>query len=635
MLMKMRSKGAKFVTFILFGLLILSFVVWGIGDIFRTVGVDTTVVTVGDREVTQQEFATNLQQEVRRTQQALGRTIGQEEIQTFGLAKRALDRIVTQAVFDSLADDLGMAVSEAQIEERLRNDPNFKGPDGKFDPNIVRSALRANNLSESGFVRSLSDGTKRQQVLDSSMSAVKLPGFVAERLFAYEEEKRVGRYVVVYNNSFVDVPDPDEVTLQSYYNDNKQSFLSPEYRSATIIRFTAEDLVDEVSVTEEALLAAYEERREEFNDPEKRSITQLVVPDNETADKVLALVENGKTLEEAATELAVGTPVTLGEIVPGELPENLEKTAYALRNGEVGGPAESPLGFHIVRVDNIVPGVQRGFEEVRDQVERDLRLREAVDTLVSIANSLDDTLASGASLEDAARDLNLPIESFDAIDRFGRDRDQEPIAFLEPRNRIVGTVFETNANEESIVTDTGDNGYYVVRVNGITPQAEQPLDAVREQVLRAWKRQERERLAEELAKAIVAKVQEGVTLDAAIKAVDAPDTANLAVEETSPVKRDERSGEKVPSPQFTRSLFALAPGDTETTQGQLSQIVVQLKEVIPADPQSGTADLEAIEAATAIDMEGDLFVQLMGALRQHYGVSVNQQQVNQLLSNYF
>ena len=192
MLMKMRSKGAKFVTFILFGLLILSFVVWGIGDIFRTVGVDTTVVTVGDREVTQQEFATNLQQEVRRTQQALGRTIGQEEIQTFGLAQRALDRIVTQAVFDSLADDLGMTVSEAQIEERLRNDPNFKGPDGKFDPNIVRSALRANNLSESGFVRSLSDGTKRQQVLDSSMSAVKLPGFVAERLFAYEEEKRVG-----------------------------------------------------------------------------------------------------------------------------------------------------------------------------------------------------------------------------------------------------------------------------------------------------------------------------------------------------------------------------------------------------------------------------------------------------------
>ena len=635
MLKTMRSTVGKIVTIALFAMLILSFAVWGIGDIFRGQGLDSVVAEVGDREITVQEYDRVLRQEVNRTQQMLGRSLDGDQIRDFGVSNRALQRLITQASIDALTEDLGMAVTDEQLQKAVQDDPSFQGPDGQFDPSLLRNALFANNMSEAMFLDTLRDSIARQQVLDAAFTGIEVPAPMAQALYAYENETRDARYVPVFHSAFSNIEDPDALTLQNFYEEQKGSFMAPEYRALTVVHFTAEDLIDEVAVTEEAVRNEYDLRRNSFSVPETRELSQVVLSDEADAEALMAAVSEGRTLAAASEELGFGAPVSLGAVVQDEMPAAVGDAAFAVKEGEVAGPAASPLGFHVLAVESVTPGQQQSFEEVRDQLERELKLAEAVDSLVTLANELDDTLAGGATLEEAAAALALPIDSFAAVDRSGRTPGGQLAEDLEPRQAVLAEGFQLQPGDVSLLNETADNGYYIVRLDGITPEAERPLDEVRDQVVRRWKQQERQRLAQELAEAIAAKVKdEGLSLEEAIAAVETPEGMALTVELTEEIGRNERDQQKVPSPQFTSTLFQMTPDEVRTTAGQLSTIVVQLTGVTTPEPEEGSQAMEDLRAVTLGAMTNDLGAQLLQQLQESEGVGINQQQIDLVLQNY-
>jgi peptidyl-prolyl cis-trans isomerase D len=634
MLKTMRSTVGKIVTIGLFALLILSFAVWGIGDIFRGQGADSVVAKVGDREITVAEYSRVLQQEVNRTQQMLGRSLDGDQIRDFGVAERALERLITQTSIDLLSDDLGMTVTEEQLRESIRQDPGFQGPDGQFDPSLLRNALFANNMSESMFLGVLSKSIARQQLLDAAFAGLEVPDAFAMPLYAYENETRDARYVTLFHSAFADIEDPEEVALQSFYQEQKQNFMAPEYRALTVVRITAEDLMDEVAVSEEQLREEYELRKSSFEVPETRTLTQVVLSSEEDAQALAAAAQEGKTLAAAAEELGLPGPVDLGSVTKDELPGAVAETAFQGEAGSVVGPAASPLGFHVIRIDGVTAGSLRTFEEVRDELTRELKRGQAIDSLVTLANEFDDTIAGGASLEEAAAALALPIQSIDAVDRSGRTPDGALVEGLEPREAILTEAYQLEPGLESLLIETGDDGYFMVRVDGITPESERPLSEVRDSVIRRWKQEERARLAGELAEAIQAKAAEGLTLEAAIEAVEKPEGMNLVVETTEGVARNERDQQKVPSPQFTSTLFQMEPEEVRTTVGPLAEIVVRLSAIETPEPSEDQQALDDLRAVTLGAMQNDLGAQLLQALREEQGVSVNRQQIDLLLQNY-
>jgi peptidyl-prolyl cis-trans isomerase D len=636
MLKTMRSTGGKIVTIILFSLLILSFAVWGIGDIFRGQGADSAVATVGSEEISVLEFSRTLQQEVSRTQQLLGRSLDGQQIRDFGVSERALARLITQASITQLSQDLGMTVTDEQLQKSIQDDPGFKAPDGRFDPALLRQALYANNMSEQMFLTSLRDSITRQQLLDASFAGLEAPAAMTEPLYAFENETRSARYVSIFHNLFADIEDPDELTLQAHYEEVKQDFMAPEYRGITFIHFTAEDLLDEVSVTEDAIMSEYELRRDQFTVPEQRDLTQIVLSEESDAQALMGAASEGKTLEAAAAELGLPGPVSLGTVAQDDLPGEVGAAAFAGGEGEILGPVQSPLGFHVLRVESITQGSQQSFEEAREELERDLKLAEAVDSLVTLSNELDDVLAGGASLEEAAERLNLPLVSVPATDRGGRGPDRQPAEGLAGQREILTEAFTLESGAESLVKETPNNGYFIVRVDSIMPEAEQPLAEVRERVIRRWKQDERARLAKELAEKIVSETEAGKSLEEAVAAVQTPEIGELTIETTQEVAREERDQQKVPSPQFTATLFQLEPEEVKTTVGPLSEIVVQLTAVNAPEP--ATADEKALDDLAAVTLgalQNDLAEQLLQALREEQGVSINQNQIDLLLQNYF
>ena len=169
-----RSWIGRVVVSILFGFLIISFAIWGIGDIFRG-QVRTQVATVGKQDITADAFRTAYQNEyqslIRRTRQ----TITPEQARALGLDRNVLARLVTEAALDQKAQQMKLTVSDGQIVQAIQNDPSFKGPNGQFDRAQFAELLRSNGLSEGQYVRDQRAVSTRLQMADAVSGAVPVP----------------------------------------------------------------------------------------------------------------------------------------------------------------------------------------------------------------------------------------------------------------------------------------------------------------------------------------------------------------------------------------------------------------------------------------------------------------------------
>ena len=126
MLATLRSKVSSWVVKIFFGILVLSFAVWGIGDIFRGPGKDVVIANVGDIDIRSKEFTTLLNRQIQALNKAVGMELADEQLRTMGLVDGTLNNLIERSLFDAAADDLGLAVSNELVRDRILNAEEFK-----------------------------------------------------------------------------------------------------------------------------------------------------------------------------------------------------------------------------------------------------------------------------------------------------------------------------------------------------------------------------------------------------------------------------------------------------------------------------------------------------------------------------
>lgn len=628
MLMQLRKPVAKVLTFLLFAVLILSFAVWGIGDIFQGSGRNTAVAVVGDSEIDRREFTRSLTRELNRLQSSLGSRLGIEEARALGLVDQILQQLISRALFDQKADDLGMVVSEAQIREGIIAEPAFHNQLGEFDRGRLIQVLRASNLSEEQFILSLQQDIKRQQIASAAVRARTVPEDLAKALYAYAQEQRVGETIAIALDSIEEPADPDETVLKAFHGERSGSFMTPETRSLTLIQLRAEDLSGEISIADEEIEAEYEARRQDFITPERRSLQQIVLDNEEDAQAARAELDGGADFAAVAESALGSAPIELGTFSETELAAQFPELAEAAFARADGGAslAESSFGWHVLLVTEIVPGSERSFEEVREDLRHELAMRQAVDSMISIANQMDDELGGGAPLEEAAERLNLSTRRIAALDSRGNDADGNEIEGLPPLDDFLPVVRETQPGEESLLTETRDGNYFILRVDGVTPAAERPLEEVRDDVIALWKDSERDRLARERAEALEARAEEGVQLIAIAQ------SEALPFVEREPLTRTADGAAAAGARELAATLFALKEGEVGSFRAGDSYYVTKLVEVRAVDPSADPETMDRLTAQLAGSLENDLLAQFSAALRQTYDISVNAQLIDEVLT---
>jgi peptidyl-prolyl cis-trans isomerase D len=626
MLIQMRTKVAKVLVGLLFSLLIMSFAVWGIGDIFRPGRQTSAVAEVGGIKITQAEFSRDLAREMNTLRQRFGGNFDVAQAQALGIVDQISQQMITRALFEQQAEDLRMIVGDDEVLRRIREQPVFRNEQGNFDRFRFEQVLRSNSLSEPQFIASLSSDIKRQHIMDAIAGAGAAPRALAESLYAYQQERRVAETLRIGRDSLPELPAPSTADLETVHGEHADRFQAPEYRSVTLIQLEAEDLAKEISLSEEDLRAEFEARQEEFRVPETRAVEQIVFSDETAAGDAKRQLDGGTAFAEVSRSTQGKDPVDLGlmsrDDMAAQLPV-LADAAFALDAGASSAPVQSPFGWHILHVSKIEPGSEPDFDAVREGLAGDLAMREAVDRMVEVANELDAELGSGATFEEAAELLQLELHRLPAIDAAGKDPAGAAVPDLPPLGEFSQAVFQTEPGQDSLLTETRDGNYFAVRVDGITPAVTWPLDEVRDEVAALWKDLEEDRLTRERTEALAKRIEDGEAMAAVAEA------EGLTVMVTDPVTRRQTETTGLPSRELAAKLFEIAKGEVTIAAAPDGYLVARLIEIRPVDVAKDTDAVAGLQDTLAGSLQSDLLSGFISALREQTGVQVYERVVEE------
>lgn len=619
MLETFRNATKTWVVKLLFALLVLSFLAWGVGDVIRG-GLfgRAPAIQVGEVEVTAAEVNAEFKREVDRLQPLFGGKLTADEARKLGLLDRTIDNIVTRTLIEEAARELGLAASDEAVIARVAADPSFRNELGQFDRDLLRRALGRAGLSEKDFLRLEKGNLVRGQMAEALSGGVAAPKVLVDPLVRWREERRVAEAAVIRDESMPLPAAPDATTLEAYYKANAQRFMAPEFRSLSVLLIKPADVAADVEITPEMIAEAYQARLNEFVSYERRQVSQVVLADEAAAAKAEQLVKAGKDLPAIAKETGVAV-VDLGVVEKGDLPDELADPVFALRQGGVTPPVKTPLGWHVAKVGGITPGRTRSQDEVKAQLEQDVRREKSLDRMRELANQVEDTLAGGAPLEDTAGRFNLKLVRIPAVDARGNGPNGKPVAEAPKGDTFLDVAFHTEQGTESQLTEVDGEGYFLVRVDQVTPPQPKPLADVRADAVAAWQAERRHEQAEAKARKIAEDLKAG---EPAARVAAAH---GVRIDTTAPFNREGADQAKLPG-SVVAELFKGDPGSVASGAAQGGWVVARLAKVVPFDPEAQA--MEAAAKRVSATLSGDLIDQFIAALHADLGVKVDRSQVS-------
>jgi len=276
-----------------------------------------------------------------------------------------------------------------------------------------------------------------------------------------------------------------------------------------------------------------------------------------------------------------------------------------------------------LRAVKIEPPVAQTFDEAKPKLEADLAQQEAVDRIYKVANNVDDALAGGATLSDAAEKFGLKTTLVEAVDNAGHDPQDKPVTLPVSAGDILKLAFATDEGQTSRVTETPDGAIFAVHVDKTIPSHVKPLDEVKDKAVAAWQADRRREIVAKEAEELAAAVTPGTRLatvagEKALKATTSP-----------PFTRHPENDTAVPPP-LVGKLFAARPGEVVTASDATGSYVAQLDEVQrPEDVSQTAAAGLSHELDTAEQV--DLAEEFTRALRARFPVEIHREALDRYL----
>jgi peptidyl-prolyl cis-trans isomerase D len=619
MLQALRGAAGSLVVKLLFVLLLVSFAFFGVSDVLRNRGLDQTVATVGGDKIATVELDRDFRRELDRVRRATGGgSFDTATAKRLGLLDQTLERLIDERLLLRAAHDAGLVVSDAQAAAMIRQQPAFQDPTTKqFDRYRMVAMLQQAGFTEQSFVEATKRDLVTGMLLDAEAGGPAAPAQLVDDLYRVRAERRVAETLTLKNDSATGIPEPTEAQLTEYHQAHAVAFTRPELRKMTALVLTPETFLNQVEVSEDDLKSAYEARRAEFVKPERRTLEQVVLGEKAQAEALIAAAKD-KSLAEAAKQVKAPAPVTLEAASKDELPEPLQAPVFAATKGQVAGPVQSPLGFHVFVVTDIVPAGEVSFEQAKPQLEQELKHERAADRLIEQSQKLDDRLSGGAPLEEIATSVGATPEKIGPVDAQGRGPDGKPVANVAAD--LVRTGFGQKQGETSNLVESGDNRYLIVRTDEITPAALKPLAEVKNDVAAAWKAEQRAEATRKKAAALVEKANSGADFATLAK------EAGVQPATTQPFDKTGSTGAQgapaLPRELVTK-LFDGKVGLVASAETPDSVVIAKLTQIVPADLAQSQAALQATKTEVERAIANDRAALFVKSLRARYPVSID------------
>ena len=611
----------KIVVAVLFGILIISFGIWGIGDIFRGYG-RNTVATVGNVEISSEAMRNAYQSEIQSLSRTYRQQITPDRARTLGIDTQVFNRLVSEAAISQRASRLGLNISNDKVVQSITQAPAFQNLTGQFDRARFEDVLRNFGYTEATFVRDQRAQLIRQQLLDALTAGLVPPLVEQEAAFRYGTERRAVNYFTLPAASVGTIEPADETTLKTYFDERKSSFRAPEYRKLVVLAVTPGTLAkpDEVSDTE-ARERYEKDKGSKYGSAEKRKLQQIRFSSQEDAQAASDKLKGGATFEDIAKERnLVSKDFEIGTLTKAEVVDPaVRDAAFALPLGGTSAPVASRFGPVIVRVDAIEPETVKPFEDVVGSVKNDIATEKARSRVTELHDKIEDQRAAAKSLQQIAPEFDLTPRVVEAIDRNGHDKAENPVETLPEQTALLTAAFASDVGADNEAIRSSDNGYVWFDVAGVEPARDRGLDEVREAVVSAWR-------SDETARRLAAKAREFVNrLDKGDAFATVAADAGQAVKSADGLARGVAKGD-LPAEAVTRifGVFSGKAGSVALEEGE-SRVVFQVTSATtpPFDPK--LPDVTRYDEQLKNGLVDDIRSAYVGQVQKELGVTVNPQ----------
>ena len=621
----LRKGAGRLLGMILMGMLVVSFGVWGIADIFRGYG-QQTLISVGDTEISSQDYM-RAQQDVLRSMSAQAkRSLSLQEARALGLDRQVLERLIGGAAVDNHAKSLHLSIADSTLLEQIMKDPAFKDAAGNFSPLAFQQAMQTIGMNEQGYLNSLRERNLRRQILTTVGKVVNSPDMLISALNSYNGETRTLRYVLVPESVVGTIPDPSEEDLKRYYENHQTKFTQPEFRKIGVLAVTPETVKDQVTITEADLKAAYEANKDTLGKPERRQVQQISFPDLAAANAAYQKLQSGTDFVALAKEQNLSeTDIDLGVLSRAQLADPaIAEAAFNLELNKVAEPVTGKLGgVVLLRVTLIEPGKTPTYEEAKPELEKTLLKERAAGAIFDLHDKIEDQLGSGSRLSEIADKFKITYQLIDQVDREGRKPDGSAVT-LPAQKDLLNAAFATDTGVENDPIDAKDEGVVWYEVLGVVPEQLKPFDQVKDEVAKGWRADDVRTRVAKYAQDLVDGLNGGKTLE------DVAKDLNVEVLTSDPLKRESITVNVLP-PAVAQAFTLPEKGyGSAPSAVQEGRIVFQVDKVTPPEPLDAVA-AEQLKHQLGLLISEDAVAEYFSALENRYGVNVNRPALAKLI----
>ncbi|KIO49248.1 SurA N-terminal domain-containing protein [Nitrosospira sp. NpAV] len=501
----------------------LPFLFWGIESYNSSDGGDYLALAAGEK-IPRQEFEQALRNQQESMRATMGENFNDAMLENPELRSAVLEGLIQQRLLKHEAARVGLMVPDSQLIAVIQDISAFQ-EDGKFSKQRYEELLRGQGMNPRAFEARVRQEMMRQQLTDAYTGNGFVPVSVAERIMQLGGEKREISVVQVQPEQFLSQIKPDDAAIKSYYESHQAEFQLPEQVRVEYLVLSLDNLTKEQQVSTDEAIKYFEEHRSEFEQPEERRASHILITVSAAASdaekaaaraKAEQLLIQVRQAPQNFAELAKqhsqdpGSAINggdLGFFARGMMVKTFEDAVFQMKLDEISNLVETNHGFHIIKLSTIKPPKLVSFDEVKSQVEEELKKQKAGKIFGEMAEGFSNMVYEQSdSLQPAAEKFGLRIQQSEWIAKSAGT----PPYFNN--GRLLQAIFSEDAlknkrNTEAV--ETTPNTLVSARVLDHRPATTPPIAALRDKISELLARKGAAEAAIKSGREKLAQLQEG------------------------------------------------------------------------------------------------------------------------------
>jgi peptidyl-prolyl cis-trans isomerase D len=562
MLQLLRNKAQSIVIQALVVIIALVFIFWGVGT--NLMNNREAAIVVNDEEISFQDYQNAYDRIYNNLRSQFGGNVPQGLLESFGIKDQVVNQLIQEALLRQGAAEMGIHASREEVKETVENMVQFQ-ENGRFNIEKYESLLAANGFSPHSFEKTMAlDMLAQKTRLAIGEFASTVTEYEIEDLHKLEKSAVAVKYVAIQTADYLDMVKVDDKELAEWYATVQDDYRTDPQIKLSYLDFSYDNVGEKITIDNEAVEQHYRDNIAAYTDEEKRGARHILLKADENspaeiheqqkikAAEILNMARQGADFAELATKYSEGPSQAqggdLGLFSRGQMVKPFEDAAFSVEEGGISDVVKTSFGYHIIKVEKILPPQTTPLEEVRDSILAELRTEQAKPLAFQVANDAYEGIIAAGSLEAYLKENpNVEVKQTEFFTR------EHPPKGLAADPNFIRTAFALKEKELSSLIETS-KGYAILFADEIKPPQVPAMSEVREQLISDYKDYKAKNTAEETARSLLQTAREAQSLE------KAAEKGGFTVTNSGYLKRDTSQESSVPR-SLIEAAFKLTPGE--------------------------------------------------------------------------